>query len=319
MAEVHQTPRFAVLGVGGVGGYLGGMLADSGLDVTFVSRPETAQLLRTSGLVLKTVDREIVLPKVQAVGSPSELRDVDVVLLTTKSYDLDDAVRGLPEQIKRESMLVTFQNGIDNDQRVKALLPEAEVHPGIAYIVSARKGPGLIEQSAGPRKFLIGERGEVENPRISDIALVMRDAGLDVTATPDVEKELWTKFIWILAFAGVTGTCRSPIGRIVNDSNGFQMFTRCVDEAIHVARALNVKIGESERATVLGKAEGYKTKGTGAKASLAIDLDEGRRTEVEALHGALVRIAATVNVPVPTIEAMYTTIKLAEAAQRKIG
>jgi 2-dehydropantoate 2-reductase len=90
------------------------------------------------------------------------------------------------------------------------------------------------------------------------------------------------------------------------------MFTRCVDEGISVARALNVNIGEAERSMVLGKADGYKTKGTGAKSSLAIDLDNGRRTEVEAIHGAIVRLASAMGIDVPTIETMYNSIRLSD-------
>ena len=312
MRDPSDSPKFAVVGVGGVGGYLGGMLANSGLDVTFVVRPPAAEVLKSKGLTLKTVDGEIVLPSVSAVESPSKLSNVDVVLLTTKTYDLEDAVMQLPETVQRNSMLITFQNGIDNDQRVKDKLARAEVFPGVAYIVSARTAPGVIEQSAGPRKFLIGERGQEINHKLADVALVMRDAGIDISVSPNIEKELWTKYIWILAFAGVTAACRSPIGRIVNDANGYRMFTRCVDEGITVARALNVNIGEAERSIVLGKADGYKTKGTGAKSSLAIDLDNGRRTEVEAIHGAIVRIASAMGIDVPTIETMYNSIRLSD-------
>jgi 2-dehydropantoate 2-reductase len=312
MRHTSDAPKFAVVGVGGVGGYLGGMLANSGLDVTFVARPAVADVLKTKGLTLKTVDGEIVLPSVSAVDSPASLSNVDVVLLTTKTYDLEEAVSTLPETVRRDSMLITFQNGIDNDQRVKSRLPGTEVFPGVAYIVSARTAPGMIEQSAGPRKFLIGERLQEKNQKLEDIALVMRDAGIDIAASPNIEKELWTKYIWILAFAGVTAVCRCPIGRIVNDANGYRLFSRCVDEAITVARALNVNIGEPEKSMVLGKADGYKTKGTGAKASLAIDLENGRRTEVEAIHGAIVRIAAAIKIEVPTIETMYNAIRLSD-------
>jgi 2-dehydropantoate 2-reductase len=286
------------------------MLANAGLDVTFVSRPPTAAVIRSEGLVLKTVENEILLPKLKAVDSPQQLRDVDVVLLTTKTYDLEEAVLALPESVQRRSMFITFQNGIDNDQRVKELSPNAEVYPGIAYIVSARTAPNKIEQSAGPRKFLIGDRTSADTQHLDTITLVMRDAGIDIGTTPTIEKELWTKFIWILAFAGVTGACRTSIGQVVNDPNGYRMFTRCVDEAIAVARAMNVSIGDAERTMVLAKAEGYKTKGTGAKSSLAVDLENGRRTEVEAIHGALVRMATHIGMEVPTVEMMYNAIRL---------
>jgi 2-dehydropantoate 2-reductase len=312
MTNPLNGPKFAVLGVGGVGGYLGGMLANSGLDVTFVARPPAAEILKSKGMTLKTVDGEIILPSVSVVESPSKLSNVDVVLLTTKTYDLEDAVMQLPETVQRNSRLITFQNGIDNDQRVRDRLPGAEVYPGVAYIVSARTAPGVIEQSAGPRKFLIGDRNQDANQKLADVALVMRDAGIDISMSPNIEKELWTKYIWILAFAGVTAACRSPIGKIVNDPDGYRLFTRCVDEAITVARALHVNLGEAERSMVLSKADGYKTKGTGAKSSLAIDLDNGRRTEVEAIHGDIVRLASAMKIDVPTIETMYHSIRLSD-------
>jgi 2-dehydropantoate 2-reductase len=313
--QMKNHPRIAIVGPGGVGGYLGGRLAHSGLDVTFVARSEHAEVLSTKGLILKTVDDEIRLPKVHAVDSASKLGQVDVVLLTTKSYDLRRSLENLSADVKQKAMFVTFQNGIDNDQAVREDYPHAEVYPGVAYIISAKKEPGVFEQSAGPRKFLVGDRHSTDNAKLQDFAVVMRDAGIDCQYSPCIEKDLWKKFIWILAFSGVTASRNSAIGPIVNSDEGLAEFTRCVDEGIAVAQALQVDIGDQERNEVLAKADGYKTKGTHARASLAIDLTEGRPTEVEAIHGALVRLSDSVSIPVPTIKQMYHAIKQAEAAR----
>lgn len=315
MNPFRHGPRIAIVGAGGVGGYLAGMLANAGLDVTLIARPPHVAVLAAEGLVLKTSEREIRVPQIKAVDSIAKLGQVDVVLLTTKTYDLAESLTTLPAHIRRSAIFITFQNGIDNDLLVRNLHSEVEAYPGLAYIVSAKKSPGLIEQSAGPKKFMFGDRLTPENQKLESLAGIMRDAGIDCTAVPDIEKQLWTKFIWILGFAGVTAALRSPIGTIVNDAWGLDLFAKSVDEGLAVAGALNVPIGESEREMVLAKAEGYKTKGCSARASLAVDLIEGRPTEIEALHGALLRLSHSVGISVPTIEMLYHTIRFAETGR----
>ncbi len=120
-----------------------------------------------------------------------------------------------------------------------------------------------------------------------------------MTAAPDIERELWHKFLWITTFAGMTALCRSPIGPIVNDDGAFALYLRCLDEGIAVARKAGVAVSDAERAALIEKSEHYRHTGTHAKSSLLVDIEHKRRTEIEALSGALVRLAKALGIAVP--------------------
>ncbi|MCB0353186.1 MAG: 2-dehydropantoate 2-reductase [Bdellovibrionales bacterium] len=308
--EFDNNSKFAIVGPGGVGGYLGGLLLDAGLDVTFVARPKTAEVLRAEGLILETVEKKIVLPTVKAVDHVSELSDVDVVLLTTKSFDLSEVAQEFGPEIRENSTVITFQNGLEGDRIVSETAPGTRVFPGVAYIVAKKAAPGLIQQTAGPRTFEFGDRTGEAQDELRSLALVMRHAGVDVQCSENIEKALWTKLIWIAAFSGVTGVTRTSIGNIVNDPAGMKFFEDCVDESIAVAQAVGVDVGDEQKTKVMAKAVGYQTVGGGATSSLALDISNGRPTELEAIHGALVRLASEARVDVPVLSLVYNAIRI---------
>lgn len=303
--------KFFIVGAGGIGGYFGGLLAASGEDVTFVARGEHYEALVRCGLTLRAVDKTFVNLPVKVISSAAEIEHPDVVFIATKTYDRDAVAEVLRSRVDPSTILIPIQNGIDNDLRVKSLVPEAQVFPGLAYIISERVSPGVIEQTAGPRTLFFGERRVGENRRLKEIEAVMRRAGILATASTDIERELWTKFLWIVTFAGMTSLCRCEIGLIVNNPQAFELYVRCLDEAIAVARRLGVDVGDHDRHKIIEKSEHYRHTGSHAKSSMLIDLEHRRRTEIDALNGTLVQLAASAGVKTPLHEAITTAVRLA--------
>ncbi len=291
--------KIAVIGTGGVGGYFGALLARHGVDVTFVARGEHFEMLRTKGLHVQSVEGDIQISPCKVVNSVEQLSSPDLVLVTTKTYDRDQACSMLREVISPSTIIIPIQNGIDNDLRAKELLPHSKIYPGLAYIISTRTKPGLVEQTAGPRTLFFGDRDRAGNSK------------LEATVSEDIELEIWKKFLWIVTFAGMTALCRSPIGNIVNDKEAFEMYVRCLDEGITVARAVGVQISDALREDIIEKSGHYRTTGSSAKSSLLVDIENERRTEIESLNGSLVRLAKEHGIPVPYNEAIYTAVRIA--------
>ncbi len=306
--------RIAIIGTGGVGGYFGGLLARAGEQVTFVARGEHFAKMRDSGLTVKNVEGDFHLSRVDVVDSISKLIRPDLVLITTKTYDRDRAARELIEVAGPETVVIPIQNGIDNDARVREILTVPQVYTGLAYIISARTAPGVIEQTAGPRTLIFGDRTNPANPQLRQVESVMKSAGIRASFADDIDRELWLKFLWITTFGGMTSMCRSPIGRIVNDPETFRFYVACLDEALSVAQALKLKVGPADRDEIIKKSEHYQHTGSHAKSSMLIDIENGRPTEIEALNGTLVRLAKEAGVPVPRHEAIYHAVRLSTAS-----
>ena len=144
--------KVVFIGVGGVGGYFGGLLAKSGIDTTFVARGEQLRALRERGLSVRTVDGSFDLPKISVVPSVSLAGTPDVIFVSTKTYDRDSVARELASLTNGEPTVIPLQNGIDNDLRIKAIAPRLKVVPGLAYIISARTAPGVAPASRAVRR-----------------------------------------------------------------------------------------------------------------------------------------------------------------------
>ena len=303
--------KFGIVGVGGVGGYFGGLLARAGYDVTFVARGPQYTALKNTGLTVRSVEGDSTVSPITVVDSAAALPECDVILITTKTYNLAEVVMQLAEIINAETIVIPIQNGIDNDLRIKELLPRAQAYPGLAYIISARTTPGVIEQTAGPRTLIFGDRESANNPRLQQLETLMREAGILATCAANIEHELWTKFLWITTFAGITAVTRSAIGPIVNDPDALEWYIRVLDEGISVARALGITISQEMRASIIEKSEHYKHTGTHAKSSLLIDIEHKRQTEIDALNGTMVRLAKEHGLRVPIHESIYHAVRLA--------
>ena len=136
-----------------------------------------------------------------------------------------------------------------------------------------------------------GARQGSADPGLEEVERFFQGAGINATLSNTIERDMWEKLIWISTFAGMTVLFRSPAGWILNNKSGEQLFRSCFDEVFAVAAAQGVTFSEVERGRIVGKIDYYKTEGKDAKTSLLLDIENLRRTEIETLHGALVRYA----------------------------
>ena len=148
--------RIVVMGAGGTGGYYGGMLARAGLDVCFITRGEHLRAIRQNGLKVVTTQGEFMV-RAKATDEPSHVDPVDLVLFCVKAYDTDEGARAIIPLLAKGGSVLTIQNGIDNRERIGAILGKEKVLSGVAYITSQIEAPGIIRQGGGPRSIIFGE------------------------------------------------------------------------------------------------------------------------------------------------------------------
>lgn len=301
--------RFAILGSGAVGGYFGAKLAKAGQDVTFVARGAHLEAIRHKGLEVQSAKLGDFTVRAAAESDTTRIGAVDVVIVSVKAYDNTTALPMLTPMIGADTVVLTLQNGVDSVDQCAAIVGERHVLGGTTYVATALEGPGLIVQTGVHRSIIFGEVfGDTSRitPRVQAIADVMNTADIQATPVADARVPIWDKFVYLAAFSGFTGASRLAIGYIWKYPHVQEMFYACAREIAAIAKAEGVTISANRFATL---EEYMKNLPASTRSSLLIDLEQGKRIEVEALQGAAVRRAAKHGVPVPIVSTLYALLK----------
>ena len=287
--------KIAIFGTGGIGGYFGGRLAAAGHDVRFLARGRNLEALRRDGLTIHGPHGEIRIAEVAATDAPEEIGPVDVVLFTVKLYDADGAAARLAPLIGADTVVITLQNGVEVVDIVSRHVGPQHVAGGAAYIVAALEAPGRIRHTTHHR-LVFGERDGSISPRLSAFAAAGQGAGFEAVVSPAIELDLWTKFVRLATWSGVSALARSPMGVLRDDPELTGIVAAALDEAIAVGRARGVPIPPSivEETARLVTTFPYES-----KSSMLEDLENGRRLELPWLSGAVVRMGRQCSVPTP--------------------
>jgi 2-dehydropantoate 2-reductase len=309
--------RFAILGSGAVGGYFGAKLARAGQDVTFIARGAHLEAIRTRGLEVKSAKLGDFVVQAKAESDTTKIGPVDVAIVSVKAYDNATALPMLTPLVGPNTMVLTLQNGVDSVDEVAAVAGEAHVLGGTTYVATALEGPGLIVQTGVHRSIIFGEvfgdRSRV-SPRVQQVADILATADIQVTPVPDARVPIWDKFVYLVAFSGFTGASRLSIGHIWKFPHVQEMFYATSREVAAVAKAEGVTISANRFETLKEYMDNIPFT---TRSSLLIDLEQGKRIEVEALQGAVVRRAATHGVPVPITSTLYAVLKAWESGPVK--
>lgn len=298
--------KFAVFGAGGIGAYLGARLADAGHEVHLIVRGDHLDALRRDGLRVESVagDTAVDLP---ATDDPAEVGPADYVLFCVKTHDTREAAAQLDPLVGSDTAVVSFQNGIDNEAWIAEAVGERHVAGGVAKIFSTIKEPGAIEHTGGPEEFTIGEMDGTRTDRIEALAEALGDCrGVTVVLSEDVRVDLWRKFAFICAQAGMTAATRLPTGAVRDTDAAWEMYRRIVAEAVAVARAEGVDLPDGVVDDLISFAQGLDAD---SYSSLHYDLTHDKRLELDGLHGAVLRHADETGVDVPMNEAVYAVLK----------
>jgi 2-dehydropantoate 2-reductase len=301
--------RFAIVGSGAVGGYFGARLAESGQDVTFIARGAHLAAIRANGLRVRSPKLGDFTVRARAEEETTKIGLVDVALFAVKAYDNTSALPLLAPLVGPETVVLTLQNGVDSVDEVAAAVGESHVLGGTTYVATALEEAGLIVQTGVHRSIIFGEvfqdRGRI-TPRVQAIADVMAPADIQVTPVADGRVPIWDKFVYLAPFAGFTGAARLPIGGIWKYAHVREMFYAAAREVAELAAAEGVQISSNRFEKLKEYMDNIPPT---TRSSLLIDLEMGKRIEVEALQGAAVRRGAARGVHMPIINTLYAVLK----------
>lgn len=304
MTAASTSLRVAVMGAGAVGCYFGGLLARAGHDVVLIGRASHVEAIRASGLRIETraFDTHV---KADAATGPEAVAGADLVLFSVKSGDTESTGEAIRSHLRPDALVLCLQNGVDNAERLRTVLPPAQVAAAVVYVATEMAGPGHVRHHG---------RGElvIEPSRASDaVAAALVAAGIPTQVSDNVRGALWLKLILNCAYNALSAIAQLPYGRVVPGEGVKDVMRDVVDEVLAVAAADGVRLAHDAHAAVAALVTGMP----GQYSSTAQDLARGKRTEIDHLNGLIVRRGEALGIPTPVNRTLWALVKLLEGKQ----
>src|SRR3989454_10471256 len=287
--------RIAVLGSGSIGGYFGALVASGSHDVVCVARGAHREWRQRRGLPVRTPAGESTV-HVTAIADTRSVEPVDLVLFCVKSYDTAPAALALGPLMGRDTTVLTLQNGVDSVEAVASVVGAEAVLAGAVYVATQLVGPGVILRTGREGRITFGELGGSVTERVQRIASVFQRSGILHDVSTEIVRVLWEKFLFIAGVGGVTALARSGIGPLLANPEARLLLTTACEEIAAIALGEGVPLPADAVDRVIQQAATLPPQW---RSSMARDLADGRRLEVEALNGAVVRRGLKLGVPTP--------------------
>ena len=278
--------RILVIGAGGAGGYFGGRLLEAGQDVTFLVRPKRAARLAETGLIVRSplgdIQRPAPIVTADALRGP-----FDLILLSCKAYDLEDAMESFALAIGPKSTILPLLNGIGHLDRLEARFGSGAVLGGQCVISAVLDPEGRILHLNEAHSLTFGERDGTRSARAETIAAAFSSAKFDARLSETILQEMWEKFVFIAALAGITCLMRASVGEI-KAAGGADLAGILLDECAAIA----AHEGFPPREAAMQRSRTILTaSGSPLTASMLRDIEQGGRIESDAIIGDLLRRA----------------------------
>ncbi len=296
--------RVLMVGAGSVGGFVGAHLANSGVDVSFLLRPRTCEAIRSKGLTIRSENKTLtVYPPVAT--DPGELAAPDIIMLGVKCYDLDDVIEQLRPIVNENTIILTFQNGVDTEERLNIAFGGDRVVAGVIYIYTRIAEPGIIDHFARGQ-VTIGERsGETDTPRITSLRDLFTGTPIPCKVTRNIARVKWEKMCWNVVFNPLTVLLNDSVAKALDHEDTLTLISDIVKETMLVAERFGVALPPDTAETVVRNTQAIRDIHT----SMFDDWKAGRPTEIEYLNGYLVRHAQSFGISVPVNETLYRLVK----------
>ena len=297
--------RIAVMGAGSVGGYLGGMLARAGHDVSLIARGAHLAAIRESGLRVVRDSEEFTV-HCAATGDPGEIGPVDLALLTVKTYQNSVAIPAMTPMVGPDTVVLCLQNGVDSYLAPADAFGAERVMPGAVYIEAGLDGPGAVRQAGDVVRVVFGEPNGALSERGKAIADALNGSGVPAELAADIRAGLWGKFLFIATMAGVTAMVRQTLAELMPRPEWREVVVGCLREVEAAGRANGVNFPPDIHQTTLAYIEDNLAD---LQASMHTDVMAGRPLELEALNGAVVRAGWAGGIPTPINDVIYAMLK----------
>jgi len=301
--------RIGILGIGGVGGYFGGLLAKAyyksdEVEVIFIARGETQKAIAESGLKIITDDSEtVVYPKLVS-NNPAEIGVLDYLICATKTYDIEESLLSLQQCISKETVILPLYNGVDAPERIQKIFPENDILQGCVYIISMIFSPGTIRKIGFYEKLFFGSK-TASVSKLNELQSIFEKAKIESYLVENIEETVWEKFIFISALASVTSYLNQNIGQILSNPDAKAVYVELLKEIELVAKAKGLQLPDDIVNQTIIKLEKSPKEAT---SSMHRDYLAGNKIEATSLTKFVVEEGLKYGVKTPLYEKISTVL-----------
>ena len=307
---LKKIKNICVFGIGGVGGYFGGRIAQkinsdnlSDMEVYFIGRGEHLKVVQQQGLKLITDEEEYKCFPNIATDNIRRIPTPDLYLLCIKGYDLDNAVSTISKNISANTIILPLLNGVDIDERIRERLQKVIVTPAAVYVSSSLEKPGTVRQTGPEGHIVFGKDPEHLKHNYQPVIEFFQKVGIKASWYDNPYPAIWEKYIFIAAFSLMTAYAKKTIGGVLGDQELKKMTEDIMNEVVLIGRANNVELRDNIVEETIQKAQNFPGE---AKTSFQRDYEKGKKKhEGDILGGTLIRLAKEYNIDIPVTTKVY--------------
>ena len=295
--------KIGIAGAGAVGGYYGARLAMAGMYVKFLGRGRHLDAMKEKGLSVRSYEGDFHVSPF-ASDDPAEIGPCDLILFCVKSFDSYNMGRFIKPMVGPSTIILSLQNGVENEEILGELYGVDKVLAGVAFIGSRIEAPGeIIHSASGNIKF--GEPDGGSSPRTKELQEIFISAGIKARLSDDMMKVMWQKMVWNCGFNAVTALTGCSASEVLLLKETREIVRKTMEEVVAVASALEIELD----ACLPEKTMAHTEKQGEIRTSMLVDMEKGRKMEIEGLNGAVCRKGGERGVPTPTNDVLYGMIK----------
>ena len=300
--------RVLVVGAGAIGGYFGGRMLQAGRDVTFLVRPKRASELTSAGLVIRSPNGDVTLKNPPTAKADAINGTFDVVLLSCKAYDLDDAMKSFAPAVGQNTSIIPMLNGMLHLNKLDRSFGRERVLGGLCASAVTLNEQREVVQLQPMQSLGFGERDGTMSDRVRAIAAVF--SSIDgAGASEHIMQDMWEKWVFLASIAASTCLMRGPVGAILASPGGRDFLLGILDECTAVAKAA----GHEPGGPFFQRIKGLLTaEGSPMTASMFRDIQTDGRVEADHVIGDMIARADDAKIPVPKLRTAYTHLKTYE-------
>jgi len=301
-----DSPTFAIMGSGGMGGYIGARLSQAGYRVSFIARGAHLEAMQNNGLTIEGPDETFVIDPIRATGDPKDIGPVDFVIFCVKLWDTEAAGDQCRDLIGPDTAVLSMQNGVDAEPILSGILGSQHVMGATSEIGANIIEPGFVRRFTPFAIIRFGEFDQLRSPRSIQFSEAITTAGLGAEHVDSISLIIWDKFLWLVGASALNCITRQPFGPVREDPDTRALLRQIMEEVMSVANAKGIPLTNENIETRLDYIDSLPGQ---AKVSMALDLERGNRLELPWLSGAVVRMGQELSVPTPVNQVICAALK----------